>query len=267
MLIKRDAKYSEGVILYSCVNDTPKPGGKCGPCMRNVYLLELCTEGYGSVVINGCEFPISPGTGYLLFPGDRVTHTADRTNPRKGYCCVLGGMSLGKFAAKMGISSTQPYIPSQAVGEVAEYMKQLVEDNSPEDPGKELRRLARVYDMLGAMLRYASKPDRDGWTERILGLIEAQYHEPITVQRLAQQLSMERSYFSVQFKEKVGTSPGNYLAAVRVEKACILLCETNEPIAEVAAAVGLDTRNFARIFKQRTGKTPRQYREQHRKEA
>lgn len=267
MLIKRDEKHSESVFLYTCEEDKPKPGGKFGPHIRNIYLLELCTQGCGSVVINGCEFPIRPGDGYLLFPGDRVTHITDKDNPRRGYSCVLGGMSLGKFAAEMGITSSQPYIPRQAVDEVAEYMKQLTEDSSPDDPGKELRRLARVYDMLGAMLRYAGKPNRDDWTERILGLIEARYNEPITVQWLAQQVSMERSYFSVRFKEKTGYAPGSYLTAVRVEKACILLCETNEPIAEVASAVGLDTRNFARIFKQRIGKTPRQYRETHRKES
>ena len=46
---------------------------------------------------------------------------------------------------------------------------------------------------------------------------------------------------------------------LRIQKSCLLLTETDLSIAQVAELVGLDSRNFARLFKKETGKTPLDY--------
>ena len=56
-------------------------------------------------------------------------------------------------------------------------------------------------------------------------------------------------------------SPMAYIHAFRIEKAGILLRNTESSIAEIAESVGFDDFSyFAKVFKQHTGVTPREYR-------
>ena len=66
----------------------PKPGSTFGPVIRNLYYIECCTDGFGSITINGREFPIQAGDSYVLLPGDAVRHTADAARPRVGFSCA-----------------------------------------------------------------------------------------------------------------------------------------------------------------------------------
>ncbi len=259
MKLKNNSPRVENLSLYVCVADDPPAGATWGPAVRNTYIVECCTEGYGAVIINGTHFPITPGDCYVLLPGDKVTHIADADKPRRGYSCAFGGLQAGRAIASAGFSSKTPYAPREVFPEVLEQMQRLAQLGQDGDLGAEFRRTAGVNALMGALLRHAPNTERDLWVDRVIGLIEAKYDQPITVQSLAKELSLERNYFTSLFKAKTGWTPSAYLTSVRIEKACILLRETNEPVSAIAAAVGLDARNFARIFKQIMKKTPRQY--------
>ena len=120
--------------------------------------------------------------------------------------------------------------------------------------------------MLGAMLRGKSTSKGDDLVKKAVGLMESNYHETLSMDSLAANVGLERSYFSVLFKEKTGMSPYQYLTALRIRKARILLRETDTSVARIAEAVGMDPRNFARLFKKETDSTPLQYRNSHKKE-
>lgn len=262
MRIIKSKRPTENLFLYVCAPDLPGPGSTFGPAVRSHYVVECCTEGYGSVIINGTCFPIGPGDCYVLLPGDKVTHTADKKNPRRGYSCSFSGLHVGRALAAAGYSGEDPYAPREVFPEVLQQMRSLSQLQGDTDLGAEFRRTAGINAVLGALLRPAPNTERDTWVDRVIGLIEARYDQPLTVQSLAKELYLERSYFTSLFKAKTGWTPSAYLTSLRIEKACILLQETNEPVSSVAAAVGLAPRNFARIFKQVTGKTPRQYKKE-----
>ena len=76
---------------------------------------------------------------------------------------------------------------------------------------------------------------------------------------IAREIGLERSYFSVLFKEKTAVSPHKYLTSLRIRKACDLIEKERCSISEAAIATGLDPCNFARIFKKETGETPLTY--------
>ena len=69
-----------------------------------------------------------------------------------------------------------------------------------------------------------------------------------------------------QVAEKTGFSPYQYLTQLRVQKAKLLLAEPEHSIAEVAELVGMDPRNFSRLFKSITGNTPLTFRKKATKE-
>lgn len=246
-------------VLYCEKEYNLLPGECYGPIIRNVFIIECCVEGYGSVVINGKDFPIAPGDCYVLFPGDTIIHTADKNEPRKGYWCAIDGLDLGFIFKKAGISSTSPFAPTDLFNELCGILKKMVLEWSSTDSGKALREAALVYEFLGTLLKNKKPSAYDNRIEAAIGLMEAKYHEQLSVDEIAREIGLERSYFSVLFKEKTSVSPHKYLMSLRIRKACDLIEKEHCSISEAAAAAGLDPSNFSRIFKREMGKTPLEY--------
>ena len=247
----------EAVVCYCEEERDLKPGARFGPVIRDIYIVECCTEGYGSVIINGTEFPVTPGSCYVLLPGDTVIHTADIQNPRKGIWCSLDGAAVGRYFAQAGISSENPFVPSHLFEKICSWIRNMIEVWTEDSAGAPLMLSSYAYGLLGTLLREKSRHlEGIGWIDRTVYLMESCYHDTCSIQWMADQIGLERSYFSTTFKKYVGIPPYRYLTGLR--KACELL-SSGVGVGEVALSVGMDPHNFARIFRKQTGKTPLQY--------
>lgn len=83
---------------------------------------------------------------------------------------------------------------------------------------------------------------------------------------LAEQMFMSPRQFYRKFKEINGTSPSEYIKAYRIDKAARLLQETDMPIANVIAEVGIASRSyFYKEFYCRFGVKPKEYRDMKKK--
>ena len=246
-------------VLY-CEKEYDLLPGECyGPIIRNVYIVECCVEGYGSVIINEKEFAVTPGDCYILFPGDTVIHTADSINPRKGYWCAIDGLDIGYILKEADISSVAPFAPKELFTELCSCVQKMVAEWGRGDAGESLRETACIYEFLGILMTNKKTTVYDDRIERAIGLMESKYHEQLSVDLIAREIGLERSYFSVLFKEKTTVSPHQYLTTLRIHKACDLIKKESCSITEAAIATGFDPCNFARIFKRVVGKTPTEY--------
>ncbi len=103
--------------------------------------------------------------------------------------------------------------------------------------------------------------------EVLLSLIHAvQYMrlhagDKINQSDVALHISMSRSYFSQCFARFAGQSFGEMLRQLRIERAKTLLLESDAPVYEIASLAGFeDDKYFSRVFKERVGKLPTEYR-------
>ncbi|QNK57873.1 response regulator [Paenibacillus sp. PAMC21692] len=91
--------------------------------------------------------------------------------------------------------------------------------------------------------------------------IEDHYMESCSLTEVAGVVHLSHNYFSNLFKKEKGESFVNYVTSVRMDKAKILLSNTNMKIAEIAESVGYDDPNyFTTVFKQFVKHSPREYR-------
>lgn len=91
--------------------------------------------------------------------------------------------------------------------------------------------------------------------------IHAAPGEPWSVEALAASAALSPSRFAARFKQVMGRSSMNYVAAWRANVACRLLRESKLALGEIAGRVGYDSLPaFSRAFKAQLGQAPAAWR-------
>lgn len=85
----------------------------------------------------------------------------------------------------------------------------------------------------------------------------------LTLQSVAEMHFVNKAYLSHLFKQELGISFVDYLVTVKVERAKLLLMDGSVKVYEISSRLGYnDTEYFSRVFKQLTGVTPSEFRQQ-----
>lgn len=86
--------------------------------------------------------------------------------------------------------------------------------------------------------------------------------EPFTVQDLAKELRLNRSYLTLLFKNNLDISPHDYIVQCRLNQACRLLESTQLPVEAVALQCGYASNNtFSKSFQKNMLMSPTAYRQ------
>lgn len=82
-----------------------------------------------------------------------------------------------------------------------------------------------------------------------------------TVSWCAEQLHLSANYFGDLIKKETGNTALDYVQSRVIDAAKIMICDNRKSISDVAFHLGFKyQQHFTRLFKQRTGKTPVEYR-------
>ncbi|UED82841.1 helix-turn-helix domain-containing protein [Streptomyces profundus] len=118
----------------------------------------------------------------------------------------------------------------------------------------------------GSQLQYAvraddARPRADASLAPLLEWAVARLGTPLTVEALAARAGLSGRTLTRRFLEQLGTSPGQWLLAQRLDAARGLLERTDLPVEAVATRVGLSSAvNLRRRFRTAYGVTPGAYR-------
>jgi AraC-like DNA-binding protein len=97
--------------------------------------------------------------------------------------------------------------------------------------------------------------------DRSIRYIHTHLRYDLSVERLSEMEFLGVSRYRELFKDATGTSPQEYIARLRMERAKYLLSQTDMKIADVAEAVGYENRQyFQNVFRARVGITPGKFR-------
>lgn len=99
--------------------------------------------------------------------------------------------------------------------------------------------------------------------ERLIDLMSyiQNHYADVTLEILAAEFGLSRSYLSKYIKEKSGMTFQEAVKTARIRKACAMLKETNQTVESIAAYVGYENvEHFNRLFKAVKKMTPIQFR-------
>ena len=99
-------------------------------------------------------------------------------------------------------------------------------------------------------------------TQKIITYINADLTADLSLKAMSEWLNVNASYLSTLFKKEVGIPLTDFVNRQRIEQAKKLLVVTELPTKTIAQMCGIpDIYYFSRLFKKRTGVTPKLYRE------
>lgn len=95
----------------------------------------------------------------------------------------------------------------------------------------------------------------------LMEYIESNYNTRLSLDDMAKRANISKYHLCREFKKYTGFSPNEYLIRLRIERAKLLLHNTNIPVGKIAHLVGIpDENNFTYLFKKHEGTTPGRFR-------
>ena len=95
----------------------------------------------------------------------------------------------------------------------------------------------------------------------IMDYIKTNISRNIKITEIAAAFGYNEKYISHRFAQICGIPLKQYILKTKMDTASFMLIDTNEPITEIAKAVGFsDSHNFSRTYKKLTGLSPSEYR-------
>lgn len=108
--------------------------------------------------------------------------------------------------------------------------------------------------------------DRDNiHIEKALMIMQNNIFNEVSLSEITGKLKITDAYFIRLFKKKMKTTPMRYYTKLKVEAAASLLISSSLKVYEIADKLNFYSEfHFSRVFKQHTGFSPRQYRNEYR---
>ena len=140
----------------------------------------------------------------------------------------------------------------------------LLQELSNDDSGVDLMLRSGLNMVLIQVFRKMALPMRPantGIDHSLLAYLKDHCHQKLSLEDVAEHCGYDPSYFSRLFKRSTGRNFTAYIADCRLERACMLLEDTQQSVDSVIMACGFSDRTkFFRQFAALTGMTPLQYR-------
>lgn len=96
---------------------------------------------------------------------------------------------------------------------------------------------------------------------KIVQFVEKNYHHKISLEDVGELVGMSASSVSRFFKQRTRHNFWDYLNGFRIDRAAQMMIETEHTISEISYACGFNNiSNFNRVFRERIGTTPNDYR-------
>lgn len=127
-----------------------------------------------------------------------------------------------------------------------------------------IKSYVNIMTVCSEYITYSNKlrlPERD-LAELTMKYIHRNYAQKLTIKELCVYFHCSKSTLINTFESRYHTSVNRYITSYRLDQACVLLCQSDETICEIALKCGFsDQGYFSKVFQKEKGVTPTAYRQ------
>lgn len=241
-------------------------------CVELLYI----SSGYGIVVVDNQHYTARPGR-LFIFPPFRlhkvqVDHSDKnpyhRTTMHIEQSVVESALSAFPRHQAQFAALAASNLPAQIydLSEHAAFIERILEQFQRLEDNEQATASEVAFLVMQLMTFLPEQPQRypprqQTVASRIMNWIEAHYASKFSLDQLACDLGLSRSYTSRVFRQQTGGNIHEYLLTRRIKRSCDLLRNSDESIDAIALAVGFgEVTYFITCFKKMMRQTPLQYR-------
>jgi AraC-like DNA-binding protein len=238
---------------------------------HNFFELDFFVEGTCTHTLSGQQNVIQPGTlvissdtdyhGYALSPNDEKprVYSAHFANN------LLNATMTEKFLRFSGRQFTcQSDEDMRLLQHEFELLLRLLHSDAKEEDAIPIAKniFARIVLLLDTLLfRDAHPIPSENEKPSEIDYIDRYFRHPITLEEVAEAVSLSPCYFSRKFHQDHGVTFQSYLLEKRLRWARDLIASTSQSISEIAEEAGFNSRSyFFRRFKEFFGQSPSELR-------
>ena len=253
-------------VLLSVIEygwEVHKAGSSYGPAERDYYILHFITKGKGRFVIGDKEYILKKGDCFLLSPKITTYYEADKKNPYIYYWVGFDGIEAKGLLEKTGLVISDNYVIHPKNFNSVFEMFSNFDVSTTNNSAIPYQLVGKLYLLFSEIMSDQSSENeqKSNYVDLAINYMNLNYAKNISIELLSRIVGVDRTYFYRLFKESTKISPKEYLSNLRIEKAKMLLCNSNMNIKEIALSVGFSNYlSFERVFKEKSGVNPTIYR-------
>ena len=243
-------------------------------------------EGEGSLWAEGTTFPLAPGSVILFqaateyiwkmdsmrYIAVNFDYTQDHAHIRQTFSPLRTHLfPADHFSPRLSFENApeleHPIVLSHAFS-MEEKIKSLAIEYHMQGEFSDEMLSAMLKAIILQLLRMHRDPHPSGekkgaqLARNVLEYIQSHFREPLTNESIASHFHFHYTYINRVFKAYTGLTLHAFLLDYRLNHALEMLRSRDLPIQQIAKISGFsDFSHFTRRFKERTGKTPREYRD------
>ena len=240
------------------------PAHSWGPGVRNHYLIHHVITGKGTYIAQNQRHELAAGDTFLIYPDTSIHYFADGQDPWEYIWVGFDGIDAKHYVDQMDFTPQRPVLRGLHADEVRRLLEDIYSDYGA-GAWRNAAITGRLYLLMAFLVEHASRvpstrSSGSDCAKDAANYIMTHFEEPITVEGLADFASVSHSSLYRSFKRRFQMSPKRFLLEYRIERACMLLLDSNYSIQEVSNSVGFeDPFYFSRAFKSVKGVSPRQF--------
>lgn len=231
------------------------------------YLFFIVRSGSGKLVFEGKTYALHRGDCIFLSCLLPYSHTTSNDLWELVWA-HFDGISMPGIYRKYRERGGGPVFHPASLTPFEECLFSLYRTASSDDYIRDMRINESLSHLLSLIMGESWHPENgttgQGKSDAALrakSYLDAHYMDHITLDALASECYLNKYYLTRVFREKYGTTIGNYLNEVRIGEAKRLLRFSDDSLSEIGAQVGIPDANYlSRLFTRIEGISPTVYR-------
>lgn len=263
---------SRPLIVGSCgiyrLSEHPKmptyrPRGRVD--FQIIYIVAGCGHFHFDTVDN--ETIVPAGNIVIFRPKELQKYEYYGEDKTEVYWIHFTGSDVKNILRKYGFPDNERIFPVGTSMEYERIFKRIIielqrcQDNYEEMLTLLLRHLLIIFQRELTREQVLKNEYLDHEMDTAMTYFNENYNRDINIEEYATSKGMSVSWFIRSFKKFTGSTPMQFIVALRVNNAQVLLETTNYSINEISKIVGYDNQlYFSRLFHKLKGFSPREYR-------